>query len=268
MRLADEMRDPWGLLIGGVVGGLAWATGIAPVAAVGIGAAALAVKVVGGLVTRGQPPRSETGRQLPIDFRSVEGQWLRRAEQAVDAFDEIARSIPPGPVAERLVPFATETHASYASLRRLAGQAGLVRESGTRINPSALDRELARLTAAVEAAESARVRTERTRSLQSVQSQLDTYRRLGEAYESLLARLESGAIGLESLVARLTEVVALTETSSTTFDDASVVESLSAELEGLRSGLVEAEGISAETLGSLSLPPPSSVRSPGRSTSH
>jgi len=269
-RFSDELREPWGVLVSGVIGGLAWATSGNVAAGLGVGAAVLAVKVGTALVSRGQPPRTDSGgRQLPVDFRSIEGQWLRRAEQAVDAFGEIARSVPAGPVAERLGPFAAETDASFASLRRLAGQAGLVRSSGTRIDRDALVREQSRLLAAVNSAEGARLRAERTRSLASVQSQLETYNRLTDAYESLVARLESGTIGLEGLVARLTEVVALTETASSTFDDATVVDALSAELEGLRAGLVEAEDLSAAALGSLTMPEPGSLpTSPRRSRSH
>jgi hypothetical protein len=267
-RFSDEIREPWGVLVSSILGGVAWASSGNVLAGVGVGAAVLAVKVGTALVSRGQSVRMESGRQLPVDFRSTEGQWLQRAEQAVDAFDEIARSIPAGPVAERLGPFAAETHASFGSLRRLAGQAGLVRSSTARVNRDALAREHSRLLEAVNSAEGGRLRVERTRSLTSVQSQLETYHRLEEAYESLLARLESGTIGLEGLVARLTEVVALTETASSTFDDASVVDALSAELEGLRAGLVEAEGISAEALGSITMPEPGNLPKPGRSRSH
>jgi len=52
MRLRDELRDPWSILIGGLAGGLGWAVGIPAVAAAGIGAAVWAVKGLAGAADR------------------------------------------------------------------------------------------------------------------------------------------------------------------------------------------------------------------------
>ena len=267
MGLRDELGDPWGVLIGGVAGGLAWATGIAPVAAVGIGAAVLAVKVVAGIAGRDKEPRDLGERVLPVDWQSTEGIWVRRADRAVRSFDEVCESVRVGPIAERVNGFRSETHETYASLRRLAGQAGAVGQALHRLDPVALERERQRLTAAVEASSSERVRDERSRSLASVGAQIDTLRRLAEARETLLARVESGTIALEGLVARLTEVVALTETTASSVEDTTQVESLAAELEGLRAGLVEAESVSTRALGALQVPAPGSVPPRGRAAS-
>lgn len=53
MSLRDELRDPWGILVGGIAGGLGWAVGIPVAAAAGIGAAVWVVKGIAGAVTRG-----------------------------------------------------------------------------------------------------------------------------------------------------------------------------------------------------------------------
>lgn len=54
MRLGDELRNPWGILVGGIVGGLGWAVGIPVAAATGIGAAVWAVRgLTGAASSRG-----------------------------------------------------------------------------------------------------------------------------------------------------------------------------------------------------------------------
>src|SRR3712207_5944053 len=59
--LSDELRDPWGLVAGGISGGMAWALtaaaiGGAPAVAlgVGIGAVVVGAKAVTGLLVRGE----------------------------------------------------------------------------------------------------------------------------------------------------------------------------------------------------------------------
>ena len=66
-RLTEELRDPWGPLVAGVVGGLAWAVGTPVAAAVAVGAVVYGVKAaVGSLVGRDDgdpaaPPRPHPG---------------------------------------------------------------------------------------------------------------------------------------------------------------------------------------------------------------
>ncbi|MDQ1711090.1 MAG: hypothetical protein QOE45_540 [Frankiaceae bacterium] len=280
MALRDEVRDPWSYVLGGLAGGLAWAV-LAPVAAVAlpagvaVGAAVFGAKVLTGAFTdRGQERQRRRGeRLLPVIGRTEEAAWLDRARRAQGAFDDIARSAPHGPVAARVRELGAQTDDSLASLERLAGQASAVRVALGRIDPHRLAAERDRLASTGSA--DSRVAVERARSAAAVQSQLDAYERLTLAMATILARLESGALGLEGLVARLAEVVALTETSGTASDGLSQVDDLAAELEGLRAGLVEAEGVSTRAIEGLAplpgsdptpttRPAPGSVRNRGR----
>jgi hypothetical protein len=255
VSLGDEVRDPWSYVLGGLAGGMTWAvlTGVAVAApaALAVGAAVFGAKVVAGAFTdRGQArQRRRRERRLPVLSRTDEAAWLARAEQAQRAFADIARSAPEGPVAERVRAFGAETDQSLASLDRLAGQASAVRVALGRIDPRRLVAERDRLAAAPSPDPA--VAAERARSAAAVQSQLDAYQRLLLALTTVLARLESGALGLEGLVARLAEVVALTETSATASDGLSQVDDLATELEGLRAGLVEAEGVSTRAIQGL-----------------
>ena len=65
----------------------------------------------------------------------------------------------------------------------------------------------------------------------------------------LLARMESGTLGLERLVAQLAEILALSETATSPVEGAAQLEELADELEGIRAGLAETEQLSRRTLG-------------------
>jgi hypothetical protein len=139
---------------------------------------------------------------------------------------------------------------ALSSLQRLAGQVSAVRLAMSRIDPRRLQYERDRLTADEQAGLDPAVLAERQRSLASVRNQLDTYQRLAVAIATLLARLESGTLGIEGLVARLAEVVALSETTGVGAD-LSQVDELAQELEGLRAGLVETEGVTRRAMEGL-----------------
>jgi hypothetical protein len=258
MSLGDEVRDPWSYVLGGLAGGMTWAvlTGVAVAApaAVAVGAAVFGAKVLAGAFTRSGRARQRTRaeRRLPVASRSTEADWLERAERAQAAFDDIARSAPEGPVAERVRDFGAQTGESLASLERLAGQASAIRSALGRIDPRRLAAERDRLAADdADDGGGPAVAVERQRSVAAVQSQLDAYERLSLAFATVLAKLEAGALGLEGLVARLAEVVALTETSAAAGGGLSQVDDLATELEGLRAGLVEAEGVSTRAIEGL-----------------
>jgi hypothetical protein len=257
MSLRDEVRDPWSYVLGGVAGGLAWAlipvgVVLAPIVGVGVGAAVVGAKVLAGAFAHPEDgPKRYRVRRLPVAEHSNEAEWLQRAERAQRAFRDIASSAPEGPVAERVQAFGAQTDEALASLERLAGQASAIRLALGRIDPARLTQERDRLLNALRADTDPAVRAERQRSLASVEAQGQGYTRLYAALSTLLARLESGALGLEGLVARLAEVVALTETSNTASGSLSQVDDLATELEGLRAGLVEAEGVSTRAVEGL-----------------
>src|SRR5687768_14164608 len=99
MGLGRELRDPWGIILGGLAGGLGWAIGIPALAAAGIGAAVYGARVVAGaVVTRGQGvpgvPQIRSG--------SPQARWVRRAQQAVRSLQRLGATAPPGPVADRV----------------------------------------------------------------------------------------------------------------------------------------------------------------------
>jgi hypothetical protein len=248
MAIGDEARDPWSFLLGGLAAGLAWAVDLPAAAAVGIGGAVYGVKVlIGGMMSR---PDRGGGRLLRIRSGSAEERWTRRAEQAVRSFRRLGDSVRSGPVSERARDIGTQAEGMLDAVRRLAGQASAVREALRRIDIVRLMREEDRLTYQLGQAETDDIRTEIERSLQSVGAQHSVYTRLEDAAMRLQARIESVVIGLEGLVARLVEILALVEAQSPV-EGAQQVDALSDELEGLRAGLVETENLSRRVLSAL-----------------
>jgi hypothetical protein len=102
---------------------------------------------------------------------------------------------------------------------------------------------------AVFAAADGSARKEHERAAAAVADQLAAYGRLRTVGDELVARMEATTLGLEGLVARLAEVLALAATAGAVDTTADRVGELTGSLEGLRAGLVETEALSRQVLG-------------------
>lgn len=271
MSVADEVRDPWTYVVSGLAGGFAFAVSVAPPLIPVIAGAVFATKVLTGAFSRRGRKRAERRRErrLPVLTRTPEAAWLNRAQQAQHTFEDIARSARSGPISDEIVSFGAQTADSLHALERLAGQASAIRTAMARLDLKRLVWERDRLAAAATGGpDDPRVLAERQRSLSAVQSQLDAYARLDGTLHMLIARLESGTLAIESLVARLAEVVALAETATTAADGVSQLDELAHELEGLRAGLVEAESVTTRAMQGLApLPEPGTGTVPAQNQS-
>jgi hypothetical protein len=241
----DELVEPWGLLIGATAAGAAWAVNLPLLAAGGVGAAVLLTKA--GLAAwerrRREPQRREL--QLPVEASAPEGIWLARAQRAAGTFSELAGGMAGGPLAERIELMRPQVDDTVETLERLAGQAGAAGRALARIDDRFLAAEAARLEQA-RGPSSGEIAGELDRSLASVRVQREVHGRLVAARGGVLARLESGTLGLESLVARVVELSAMAAAGPTS--ETGVVDQLSDELEGIRQGLGEAEEVSRQAL--------------------
>lgn len=81
-----------------------------------------------------------------------------------------------------------------------------------------------------------------------MRDRLAVSQRLDDARETLVARMAATALGLEGLVARLAEVLALSSTAGSTSTSASEITAIGHELDGLRAGLAEAEALTRRVL--------------------
>jgi hypothetical protein len=260
--LSDELRDPWGLVAGGISGGMAWAIagtalGGPPAIALGIavGAVVIGSKALTGLVVRGGKDEDGRVEALPRPPRgSAAAQWLDRATGAVRGLDDLARTARPGPTGDAVRSAADEAGDTLDDLARLAGQVTAVERALQRVDASGLDEEAARLDQAARHAVNDEMRDEMNRSAAAVRDRQAVRDRLLAARETLLARMQAVALGLEGLEARLAEVLAMTATTGGVDTTATEIAELATELDGLRAGLAETEAISRKALAGA--PPP------------
>ena len=256
VKLRDDLLDPWGGLVAGVAGGLAWAVASTSAAAVplgvGVAAAVYGVKVGVGLLTRsagGDDDADADPGSAPVRAPrrgSLAEQWLRRAGAAVRSLDDLIGSAGASADRSALAPVRAGAGELAGTMRRLAGQVTTVEDALDRVPLTRLADDRARLTLAQQSGGSDRVRAERERALTSVTEQIAVADRLTDARDTLLARMQATALGLEGLVARAAELLALTATS--TIDTAPRVDELAADLDGLRTGLAEAEEVTRRVL--------------------
>jgi hypothetical protein len=262
MSLSDELRDPWGVLVAGVSGGMAWAVlGAGPVglaAGVGVGAAVLGVKVVSGLLVHGRERRAPAVEPQPLrpPKGTPAGHWFRQAERAVTALDEMAVAAPPGATGNALRAAAGDADDALLSLGRVGAQVTSVERALARVEGPSLELEAQRLAELASRAPTPELRLEVERSVRSVRDRIEVRDRLRSARETLLARMQSVTLGLEGLVARLAEVLALAETTGGSDDAARDLTDIAGELDGLRAGLAESEAVSRRVLAATPLEPP------------
>ncbi|GAA4579312.1 hypothetical protein GCM10023194_04680 [Planotetraspora phitsanulokensis] len=246
-RFSEELRDPWGLLMGATAGGAAWAVNVHPAGAVVVGVAVWLVKSFASAwqATGGE---SRTGPvEPPVTKGSPEEAWLRRAERAADGFGDLAASMRGRILLDRIASMRPQVDDTVATLRRLAGQASVTGAALARFDPAFLREELARLERA-RASAPADVVGDLDRSIASLKSQRQVHDRLSATRAQVLARLESGAIDLEGLVARAVEVSAMTATS-TADSGTRDLDDLVSELELTRQSLHEVEEAARQDLG-------------------
>ena len=245
MALKQELTEPWGLLLGATAAGTAWAVGL-PVAAAGaVGAVVWVTKAVTAALERRRPSQLGYQGTLAVDARSAESAWLQRSDQAAAGFAELAGSMSTGPLAQRVAMMQPEVDDTVQALHRLAGQATAAGRALARIDDTALAADAERLLAA-RATASGDIAVQLDRSLASVRAQQEIHHRLVVARNGVLARLESGTLGLESLVARVIELSAMAVSGPA--GELGAVDQLGDELEGIRQGLAETEEVSRQAL--------------------
>jgi hypothetical protein len=265
VSLSDELRDPWGYIVAGTSGGMAWAllagaTTIAGPAAIavgaGVGAAVLGVKAVTGAVVNRGPRRRPA--DVPEPQRpprgTVAARWFEQAEAAVHALDEMARTASAGPTGDAVRSAAEDADDTLLALGRVGVQVTAVERALARVDSPGLDAEAARLDEAARRAPSYELRQEVERSAAAVRDRVDVRDRLRGARDTLIARMQSTTLGLEGLVARLAEVLAMAETTGGSDTSARDIGDIAVELDGLRAGLAESEAVSRRVLAPGDLP--------------
>ncbi|GAA0618575.1 hypothetical protein GCM10010174_40990 [Kutzneria viridogrisea] len=236
--LGRELADRWGLLMGVASAGAAWAVQLPVAAIAGVGVGVWLLRAGFGAL-QGRSPKSELG--------AVEEGWLRRAARAAENFSSAAAELPAGPATAQVGGLREQVDQTVATLRRLAEQSATTARALRRIDEPALLAERDRLLLAANG--TPEIAQEVQRSLDSVHTQLAVGARLTSARAKVLAQLESGTLGLESLVARVAELSATS--TEPLLAGGAVLQDLGDSLEGIRRGVVETAETTARSLGEL-----------------
>lgn len=255
--MREQLTEPWGLVAAGVLGGLAGAVAaaLAPaglLAGVPVGlavaGAVYGIRVgLAALVDRTPAlPAARPSPDLPPPVRGGDAErWLRRAETAVRTLHRQAGTPTDDGLRAQVAGVDDQAGQALGDLARFAGQVTLIEQTAAGINVGRLRVDLAELQRGLRGLPPGALRAERERAVRAVTDQLDVAGRLGGAREMLLARMQAAVLGLEGLVARMAELLAL---HATTDGGASLtaarVAELTSDLEGMRHGLAEAERLS------------------------
>lgn len=247
-RFTDELRDPWGLLLGATAGGAAWAVNVNPIGAAFVGVTVWVAKAFASAwQSTGGESRTDQ-KELPVTKGSPEAGWLLRGERAAHNFADLTASMRGQVLLDRIAAMRPQVDDTVATLRRLAGHASITGSALARFDPRFLHQERVRLSRARESARP-EVAGELDRSIASLNSQQEVYDRLSATRDRVLARLESGVISLEGLVARVVEVSTMTATSTAAESGTEALDELTTELELTRQSLHEVEEATRRDLG-------------------
>ncbi|MBB2742812.1 UNVERIFIED_ORG: hypothetical protein FHR35_002634 [Microbispora rosea subsp. rosea] len=247
-RFTEELRDPWALLLGATAAGAAWAVGV-PV--VGVPVAGVAAWLIKAFASAWQSTGGESRTEPqapPVAKGSAEEAWLRRAERAAASFADLTASMRGQLLLDRIAAMRPQVDDTVGTLRRLAGHASVTGSALARFDPRFLEQEHVRLTQARRTARQ-EVAGELDRSIAALDAQREVYDRLSGARERVLARLQSGAISLEGLVARAVEISAMTAASDGVGGGAQALDELTSELELTRQSLHEVEESARHDIG-------------------
>jgi hypothetical protein len=237
-RARAELRDGRGLVLAAATGAALFFLGSDLVVALAAGVAVEAVKAIAGAA----PALARQRRVRVTDTEAA--QWLDRAEEALVVLRKLARGSPPGPLAQRCAEIAERAIATVWAMRRIAEQGNAVGRLLERMPVTNVTAERAMLERELAATSDPRLRDDLARSLAAVRTQVEVRAQLASSRHLLIARMRSVALGMEGLVARLAELLALAATGVASADDR--VGELEAQLDALREGLLETEQLGQE----------------------
>jgi hypothetical protein len=237
-QVARAITSPVGILLGGGVAAATILAGVPLLAALPLGAAAWAGKVLLAI------PRGRRGERIdPFTLQEPWRRYVQEALQARNRFDEAVGRTRPGPLRDHLAEIAARMHTGVEECWLIAKRGQTLVEARRGIDLADVDRQLAEVADAQGGGAGADPTSPPDPSLARVAQSLEAQR----ATAARLDRVINQAHGeLRMLDARLDEAVARTlELSAHAAADAAVeglgtdVDALVTEMESLRQALEE-----------------------------
>lgn len=253
MSRPNRFADAWAAVIGVVLGGMAFAAvpGEPAALAVGVGVAVLGYGAkVGGSALVARTKQEPTVEPLsgPKPKRGSPAEvWFGRAEKATRKMESLIASAGDSYLKDQLDSVALQTSGTVETIGRLSRQVAAVEQGLDRIPLANLAAQRERLQADVGQGLVDESSIETSNSLRSVNEQLESFQRLHEARDGLLARMESATVGLESVNSHIAELIAMSATS-VAVQDVGALETVNQELSDIRAGLEESESYTREVL--------------------
>ena len=224
----------------------------AAIIGVGLGAVVYGTKVgASALVGRTQGSESSTQLEGPRPKRGSAAEvWVGRSEKAMRTMNSLIEGATDSLMKGQLDSVGVQASGTLETIARLSHQVAAVEVGLDRIPLSRLTDQQARLQAEASRGLIDESSIETSKSLHSVNEQLDSFDRLRTAREALLSRMESATLGLESINSHIVELIAMSATSVTVEDlgGDGVIGSLNQELADIRAGLAESEAYTREVL--------------------
>ncbi|MFF5226708.1 hypothetical protein [Dactylosporangium sp. NPDC000521] len=201
--MREQVSEPWGLVAAGVLNGAVAPAGVLARIPVGLAVAGVVNGIKVGLGALLDRTPSRRPAHLPAPARGGDAErWLRRAESAVQMPHR--QSETPSDAVLR-----AQAAEALGDLARFAGQVTLIERTSAGIDVARPQNDRARLAQGIDGLPAGPLRAERERALRAVPDQLGVARRMDGVREMLLARTQSAVLGLEGLLARMAELLAL-----------------------------------------------------------
>ena len=176
-----------------------------------------------------------------IEPGTPEAAWVDRARRAALSIDRLRRYARSPAIADRCGAIATQARISVSSLQRLAYQVDVVRSVSPDTDVTEIRTKEERVRMQLGATTGA-TRLELDRTIATLVARRESAERLLATRQELDARIEAGALGLEGVVARVAEIVAMTDDTSRSTG----IDHLASELDSLREALIATQDIGGD----------------------
>ncbi|MEZ5144375.1 MAG: hypothetical protein R2726_17940 [Acidimicrobiales bacterium] len=247
--VARAMTSPLGIVLAGAGAAAGIAIGLPIIAAAGIGVAAWAARVAAAI-----PKGFDADGIDPFDLQDPWRTFVWQAKRARRHFNEAVRQSKEGPLRDRLGEIGDRVTTGVEECWRVARSGQALTDARARIDVASITKQLTDLTYGAGAQQAADPTSALGQTVEALQSQLATAKRLDEVIADTRDRLRLLDARLDEAVTRAIELAARVHETDDLTGLSADVESVVGEMESLRVALTETDELSSSQ-GSSGAPP-------------